>query len=265
VRQPKVPVAIDIAMKLLDLTLETPAENLALDEALLDAAEAGGVTVATDCVESAASGDGEVLRLWESPTTMVVLGNSSRLEDEVNVELCRQRNIPILRRASGGAAIVAGPGCLMYAVVLSYQKRPQLRSIDATHRFVMETIAATLLQLVPGVTRAGTSDLVLGDKKFSGNSLRCKRNLVLYHGTLLYDFLLEQIGELLKMPLRQPEYRHQRSHHDFVTNLPLTAEQLRQAMAAAFAAGKAETDWPREFTSQLVAKKYSQAAWNERL
>ncbi len=34
--------------------------------------------------------------------------------------------IPVLRRASGGAAIVIGPGCLMYALVLSYELRPSL-------------------------------------------------------------------------------------------------------------------------------------------
>ena len=48
-------------MQLLDLTLETPEENLALDEALLESAEA-------DCVQSteiirASTADDEVLRL----------------------------------------------------------------------------------------------------------------------------------------------------------------------------------------------------------
>ena len=47
-------VARNYQMKLLDLTLETPAENLALDEALLEEAEQS--TKPT-----------EVLRLWESP------------------------------------------------------------------------------------------------------------------------------------------------------------------------------------------------------
>ena len=65
-------------MRLLDLTLETPAENLALDEALLDAAESD-------------TGPGEVLRLWESPREFVVLGTSSRAADEVNIDACRRR------------------------------------------------------------------------------------------------------------------------------------------------------------------------------
>src|SRR5512145_101364 len=101
-------------MNLLDLTLPTPAENLALDEALLDANEAGDLA-------------GEVLRLWESPQPIVVIGRSSRLCDEVNEPACRAAKVPILRRPSGGAAILAGPGCLMYSVILRYAGREHLR------------------------------------------------------------------------------------------------------------------------------------------
>ena len=119
--------------------------------------------------------DRDVLRLWEPKQFMVVVGNSSRLEDEVELDACARIGVPVLRRPSGGAAIVTGPGCLMYSLVLSYSNRPQLKSIDEAHRFVLETIAAALRPLVPSIRRAGISDLAMGDYKFSGNSLRCKR------------------------------------------------------------------------------------------
>ncbi len=136
--------------------------------------------------------------------------------------------------------------------------------IDRAHRFVLETIAAALNRREPGVKRAGISDVVLGDRKFSGNSLRCKRDHFLYHGTLLYNFPLAQIGELLKMPARQPYYRQKRSHSEFLMNLPLKADQLRQALTSAFDANDPTTDWPREFMERLAADKYSRPDWNER-
>ena len=58
-------------MNLLDLTLPSPAENLALDEALLDAAETGN--------------SNETLRFWESPTPFVVVGYANKIQTEVNV------------------------------------------------------------------------------------------------------------------------------------------------------------------------------------
>ncbi len=77
------------------------------------------------CLEDAehAGQPREILRLWESPQTMVIVGSSTRVADEVNLDACRRMRVPVLRRPSGGAPIVAGPGCLMYAVVLSYGLR----------------------------------------------------------------------------------------------------------------------------------------------
>jgi len=243
-------------MRLLDLTLETPAENLALDEALLDAAE-----------EVGSSSDAEVLRLWEPRQVFVVAGSSSRLAEEVNLDACRVRGIPVLRRASGGASIVAGPGCLMYAVVLAYRGRSHLRDISEAHRFVLATIAAALNETMPGIRRAGISDLAIGEPqlKFSGNSLRCKRDYFLYHGTLLYNFPLDEITALLKMPSRQPTYRQARSHRDFLANVPLAGEGVRQALIEAFDARQPRTDWPRELTGKLASDKYRRFEWNERL
>jgi lipoate-protein ligase A len=238
-------------MFLLDLTLPTPAENLALDQALLDAGEGGHLA-------------GETLRLWESPQPIVVLGRSSRVADEVNVAACRAREIPILRRSSGGTAIVAGPGCLMYALVLSYQRRPELRPIDAAHCFVLSAIAAALRPLVGAIEHRGTSDLAIGERKCSGNSMRCAREHFLYHGTVLYDFPLELIAECLTMPSRQPEYRQGRSHREFVTNIPLTAANLRGALQNVFGATIPMTSWPHALTETLALEKYATAEWTNR-
>ena len=79
-------------MKLLDLTLDTPEENVALDQALLDHAEAGGEP-------------SELLRLWESPSPMVVIGRSSKIDTEVNRDFCRRADVAVLRRSSGGPAV----------------------------------------------------------------------------------------------------------------------------------------------------------------
>src|SRR5262245_24933065 len=118
-------------MQSLDLTLPSASENLALDEALLLAAEAG-------------SGPAEVLRIWEPGETFVVLGRSSRRAEEVDLDVCRQTGIGVYRRCSGGASVVAGPGCLMYAVVLSCGARPWLRAVAAAHEHVLSRLVAAL-------------------------------------------------------------------------------------------------------------------------
>jgi lipoate-protein ligase A len=239
-------------MHFLDLTLPTPAENLALDEALLEQAEAGAQPQ-------------ETLRFWESPRLMAVVGRSSRVDLEVHRDACRELGVPVLRRISGGAAVLAGPGCLMYALVLSYQNRPSLRVISHAHSFVLGIVANALAPLVPGVHCCGTSDLALGDLKFSGNSVRCRRGYLLYHGTILYDFPLELITRCLKMPPRMPDYRNGRDHQSFVANLPLPVQSIRQATLSAFDALDPLDDWPRELTARLAAEKYGNPQWNEHM
>ena len=64
-------------MRLLDLTLPTPAENLAFDEALLNEAETSSEAI-------------ETLRLWEAPAPLVVVGRNSQLDLEVNLAACRR-------------------------------------------------------------------------------------------------------------------------------------------------------------------------------
>ena len=236
-------------MQFLNFTCSRPEENLALDEALLDEAERNSEPF-------------ELLRVWEPPATMVVVGTSSRVSDEVRQDVCRARGIGVFRRTSGGAAIVTGAGCLMYAVVLSYRRRPQLRMLDVAHRTVMGTMAEALARRVSGVRFQGTCDLTLDGKKFSGNSLRCRREALMYHGTLLYDFPLALIGECLKQPPRQPDYRAGRPHESFVTNLPMQRDEIVAALVEAWDAREPLPSLPQATLDELVAAKYSQSTWN---
>jgi lipoate-protein ligase A len=239
-------------MHLLDLTLPTLAENLALEEALLAAADAGQ--------------GGECLRFWEWPELAVVLGASGVVRAEVFVERCAAEGVPLQRRASGGGTVVLGPGCLNYALVLSLEQRPELWSVTASYQVIMNRIAQALQPLVRGqsVAMAGSSDLVWGERKFSGNAQRRGRNYLLHHGTLLYQFALERIPQLLPLPPRQPEYRAGRPHQDFVGNLPASASAMKTALAAAWQAQATNPPWPQERVARLVAEKYSRPEWIHR-
>ena len=238
-------------MHLLDLTLPSAAENLALDEALIEMAECG-------------EGPCEALRLWEPHEPMVVVGRSSHVSTEVHQAACGDLGVGVLRRSSGGAAIVTGPGCLMYALVLSYDQHPQLKQVLEAHRHVLGTIEQALRAICPDVERQGTSDLAIGTMKFSGNSVRCRRNHLLYHGTLLYDFDLSLVEQCLAEPPHQPDYRERRPHRRFVTNFPADAAALRKAMYAAWQADEPYEPWPAAHVERLVREKYSQAAWNSK-
>ena len=238
-------------MELLDLSLEQSVDNIAVDEALLEEAERNGAN--------------ELLRLWETPVPLVVLGRSSPIRQEVNLDFCAANDIEVFRRCSGGSSILAGPGCLMYAVVLDYRIRPELRMLETAHRFVMSRVQQAIADVGVVVNMNGTSDLTINDRKFSGNALRCKRNWMMYHGTLLCDFDIDLIEACLGLPRRQPDYRANRSHREFLMQLPVDIPSLRHSLIRTWEADSIRAQWPRALTRELVDQKYSTEAWTYKI
>jgi lipoate-protein ligase A len=231
-------------------TAATPELNLALDEALL------------------LDSDGDHLRLWEPANHFVVLGRSSSYDNEVAGDTCNDLGVPILRRVSGGATIVTGPGCLMYAVVLDLRDRPELMDLTKAHRYVLGKMVEALQPIEPTTTIAGTSDLAFTSqgvlRKFSGNSVRRVRGRLLYHGTLLYNFDLPLISKLLRTAPRQPEYRTSRNHDAFVANLQTTRAQFLESIATTWQATPSDiTQATHQQADALVAEKYSHRSWHQ--
>jgi len=239
-------------MQYLPLSLPDLAANIALDEALLEHAEVAGSPK-------------EVLRIWTSPAPIVVIGRASKVAVEVNLNACRRAGVPVIRRCSGGCAVVAGPGCLMYSLVISLQNYPQAAAVDGLNQLVLSRIMAAINGLRPGVTMQGSSDLTLDGRKFSGNSIRIRRTHVLYHGTLLHDFDLPQVSTLLGTPPREPGYRAGRGHDDFIANLKIDPGKLTAAIVDQWQPLETADDWPEEETLQLTREKYSRDDWNLRL
>lgn len=238
-------------MLFLDLTYPTPAENLACDEALLDLSSKG----ATD----------EVLRVWESPAHFVVLGFSGALRRDVRVNACAMRDIPILRRVSGGGTVVQGPGVLNYAVVLRPSGSHEAATVRGAHRFALTKLAAAVTSVTGERPELqGDSDLAIEGKKISGNAQRRKSGSVLVHGTVLLDLDLSVVEDVLPVPDRKPEYRGDRSHTEFIRNLGIDGAALRKALREEWRAAGHAADPPPERIARLVGERYTLDSWTAR-
>jgi lipoate-protein ligase A len=228
------------SFRLLDLTLSSPAENLALDEALLEEVEENG-------------GD-PVLRFWESDHLFVVLGRASSPTDDVHLAACQQDAIPVLRRASGGGTVVLGPGCLCYAFAIPLALHPALSSIRGTNQFILARMAKALHRWQPAVAFKGISDLAIGNLKISGNAQRRTREALLFHGTLLYGLQAGVVARYLKHPKRRPDYRGDREHDAFLMTIQASPSHIKQAIAAAWEAHITMNSWPEDRLARATAQ-----------
>jgi len=237
-------------MKHLDLTLPSPAENLACDEALLDWREENG-------------GE-EVLRFWESPETFIVVGYANKVATEVNVAACEKMKVPVFRRCSGGGTVLQGAGCLNYALILRIREKSPLAGISSANQFIMERNRAAIETLLSEfkISISGHTDLATDGLKFSGNSQRRRKDFLLFHGTILLNFDLALVGELLQMPSKQPDYRNERSHGEFLTNLNLPTDKVKAALKKSWNAIQELKNFPKSEIQNLVAQKYSTDDWN---
>jgi lipoate---protein ligase len=197
----------------IDATLADPGEHLRLDEKLL------------------LQGNG-VLRIWETARECVVLGYAGEPGRDVHLDACRCSGIPVLRRCSGGGAVLLGPGCLNYSLVLPLDWNPRWRDVRYSLQWAMGRVRTALA--LPELRREGQCDLALHCRKVSGNAQRRTHRAILHHGTLLYNFDATRPEHFLKPPLRQPRYRAGRTHRDFLGNLPLTADEIKRRLLAAW-------------------------------
>ena len=236
-------------MEYCELTLESAAENLACDEALLDQAEAGLAE--------------EVLRVWEPGEHFVVVGYGNRAATEVNLPFCQLNRIPVLRRCTGGGTVLQGPGCLNYSLILRIAESAQLQSISGTAKFILERHQAALgASLQAAVEMRGQSDLAIGGLKFSGNAQRRRKQFLIFHGTFLLGLDISLAGKALLPPSRQPDYRQNRSHADFLMNLRVPAEGIKRSLREIWGAVEPIKIVPSEQISVLCREKYGCDEWN---
>jgi lipoate-protein ligase A len=247
-------------MQYLEPTFPAPADCLAADEALLDWCEAG-------------RGD-ELLAFWEPREIFVVVGYANKVSTEVNIPACETRGIQIFRRCSGGGTVVQMPGGLNYSLILRIAEHGPTRNISSTNNFVMEKNRAAVQSALGGnaplVSVRGHTDLALAVResspviyrKFAGNSQRRRKHFLLFHGTFLLNCDLKLITELLQMPSKQPDYRASRPHGEFLTNLNLSAAEVKAALAQTWSAENQLNNPPLQEIKKLAHEKYANRDWN---
>ena len=132
----------------------------------------------------------ECFFLWQNEQA-VILGRFTNI-DEVNINFARENNIKIVRRNSGGGAVYHDLGNINYSFILHDKK-------IYTLKFFADVIINALVKIgINGIVTFNHNDLLVNDYKFSGMAQYRKNNILLHHGTLLFDSDLSIIQKVLR-------------------------------------------------------------------
>lgn len=123
---------------------------------------------------------GEYFFMWQVEPT-VIFGRCQNPFAEVNLDFCRREGIQTYRRKSGGGCVFADMNNIMFSHITTSEE------VTSTFGRYCRMVADTLRALGLDATTTGRNDILIGDRKVSGNAFYHLHGRGILHGTMLYD------------------------------------------------------------------------------
>ena len=135
----------------------------------------------------------EAFFVWRVEPT-VIFGRNQVLENEVNLEYCREHGVDIVRRKSGGGCVYSDLGNIMVSYI---SRRGDVSEVFDRY---MTALTQALRDLGVPAEKSGRNDIMLDGRKISGNAFHQLPDRSIVHGTLLYSTDLEALTEAIRPP-----------------------------------------------------------------
>ena len=186
----------------------------------------------------------ECFFMWQVAPT-VIFGRNQVLEAEVNLPYCRNNNIAIFRRKSGGGCVYSDSGNIM----LSYIKEGD--SVCFIFDSYMRRIALALQRAGIPAQVSGRNDILIEGRKVSGNAFYQLPGKSIVHGTMLFDTNFDHLENAITPSNNKLQSKGVASARQRVTNLiehtSMGIEEFKQYIIDTFCDGE------RVLTAEEVA------------
>ena len=156
--------------------------------------------------------EGEAFFVWRVEPT-VIYGRNQVLENEVNLEYCREHGVDIVRRKSGGGCVYSDLGNIMVSYV---SRRGDVSEVFDRY---MTALTEALRALGVPAEKSGRNDILVEGRKVSGNAFHQLPDRSIVHGTLLYSTDLEALTEAIRPPVEKLQRHGVESVRQRVMNL----------------------------------------------
>jgi len=248
--------------RLLETGYGTAFTNMAIDKAVLVSNSRGKVP--------------PTIRFYRWQPSAISIGYFQSLEDEVNLEICKNFGVDYVRRITGGGAVYH-ENELTYSIVIS-ESHPRIpKNIMESYRIICSAIMKGLKNLGIESTYIPINDIITNGKKISGNAQTRKEKTVLQHGTILIDVNVEKMFFLLRVPNEKIKDKLIADVKERVTSIKhvlekeISFEQLSNAIKSGFEqefnielVKGILTNEEEELTKKFERECFSTNDWNHR-
>ena len=140
----------------------------------------------------------EVFSLWQNETCLL-LGKNQDARAELNLSFIREKKIPVVRRLSGGGTVFCDLNNMQYTMITSKDKG---NDKDSFKKFASPVVEFLKSLGIPA-TFTGRNDIMIEDKKVSGNAQYHSGKRMIHHGTLLFNVNRELLeGSINTRPIK---------------------------------------------------------------
>ena len=204
----------------------------------------------------------------------IIVGRNQNTIEEVNQAYVEEKGIRVVRRMSGGGAVYHDRGNFSFCFI---------KDDDGSFRdfasFTQPVIESLHKMGAKGAELKGRNDLLIDDKKFSGNAMFAKNGRMTAHGTILFDADLDEVTKALKPRKEKFESKGIKSVRSRVTNIKpyvspeyqkLTTEEFRDLLLLEIFGVKSrdqvkelkltEADWAK--VREIQAERFGNWDWN---
>jgi lipoate-protein ligase A len=238
-------------IRVLETGCNPGAWNMALDETLL-----------TNLVDH----DNPILRLYGWQPPCVSIGYFQSMEEEVDVLKCSNMGVDLVRRITGGGAVLHE-----FELTYTFITKNYPANILESYHLICEPVVLCLDRLGYSAKYVPLNDIVVDNKKVSGNAQTRKNNILLQHGTILLDVDVEKMFSMLKVPSEKIKDKMIKDVKARVTGINRSFEDVASNLKESFAeifGSQIITDTlsskEKKDTEKLVIEKYSSRQWNWR-
>ena len=163
--------------------------------------------------------------MWQVAPT-VIFGRNQVVENEVNLEYCREHDIRVVRRKSGGGCVYADMDNLMLSMVTDGD------NVGFTFNRFVTMIQLALHKIGVTATSTAHNDIMIGDRKVCGTAFYQLPGRSIVHSTMLYDTNMQHMLNAITPSAEKLEKKGIQSVRQRITLLkdhtPLSLNDIKQ-------------------------------------